>query len=106
MVVTPAIANLIRENKTYRIDSAIQTGRKFSMQLMDDHLWQLHQGGLIDEDELIEKCRRPDDMAEKIKESKSKLSGGGGGGSVTSKEVANEKPDRDPRERMQQLKKG
>ena len=28
LVVTPAISNLIRENKTYRIDSSIQTGRK------------------------------------------------------------------------------
>ncbi|MHC4533004.1 MAG: type IV pilus twitching motility protein PilT, partial [Planctomycetota bacterium] len=32
MVVTPAIANLIRENKTYRIDSSIQTGKKLGMQ--------------------------------------------------------------------------
>ena len=31
LVVTPAIANLIRENKTYRIDSSIQTGRKHGM---------------------------------------------------------------------------
>ena len=38
LVVTPAISNLIRENKTFRIDSAIQTGRKFGMQLLDDHL--------------------------------------------------------------------
>ena len=36
LVVTPAVANLIRENKTFRIDSAIQTGRKFGMQLLDD----------------------------------------------------------------------
>jgi Tfp pilus assembly pilus retraction ATPase PilT len=28
LVVTPAIANLIRENKTFRIDSAIQTGQE------------------------------------------------------------------------------
>src|SRR5947209_15951809 len=38
MVVTPAIQNLIRENKTYRIDSAIQTGRQHGMFLLDDHL--------------------------------------------------------------------
>ncbi len=36
MVVTPAIQNLIRENKTYRIDSSIQTGRKHGMFLLDD----------------------------------------------------------------------
>ena len=36
LVVTPGIANLIRENKTFRINSAIQTGAKFGMKLMDD----------------------------------------------------------------------
>jgi twitching motility protein PilT len=39
LVVTPAIANLIRDNKSFRIDSAIQTGKKYGMQLLDDHLW-------------------------------------------------------------------
>ena len=47
MVVTPAISNLIRENKTYRIDSSIQTGKKLGMQLLDDHLWQLFDEGRI-----------------------------------------------------------
>ena len=41
LVVTPGIANLIRENKTFRISSAIQTGAKFGMQLMDDALFKL-----------------------------------------------------------------
>src|SRR5882672_603677 len=41
MVITPAISNLIRENKTFRIDSMIQTGKKYGMQLLDDHLWDL-----------------------------------------------------------------
>ena len=41
LVVTPAIANLIRENKTFRINSSIQTGHKLGMQLLDDHLFRL-----------------------------------------------------------------
>src|SRR5207248_10510554 len=41
MVVTPAIANLIRENKTYRIDSSIQTGARDGMFLMDESLFKL-----------------------------------------------------------------
>ena len=41
LVVTSGIANLIRENKTFRINSAIQTGAKFGMQLMDDALFKL-----------------------------------------------------------------
>jgi len=48
LVVTPAIANLIRENKTFRIDSAIQTGKKYGMQLLDEHLWSLYERGLIE----------------------------------------------------------
>ena len=59
MVVTPAIANLIRENKTYRIDSSIQTGRKLGMQLLDDHLWQLYEMGKITMTEMLDKARQP-----------------------------------------------
>ena len=65
MMVTPAISNLIRENKTYRIDSAIQTGAKYGMQLMDDHLWSMYQDKIIDKDEMIDKARNPSDLAEK-----------------------------------------
>jgi len=57
MVVTPAIANLIRENKTYRIDSSIQTGRKLGMQLLDEHLWQLYDRGKITLEEMMDKAR-------------------------------------------------
>lgn len=66
MVVTPAIANLIRENKTYRINSAIQTGRKYSMQLMDDHLWELYSKGLINEEEVMDHARNPGEMKSKL----------------------------------------
>jgi twitching motility protein PilT len=65
-VVTPAIANLIRENKTFRIDSAIQTGRKFGMQLLDDHLWSLYERGLIGADEMIDKSKDPGELTEKV----------------------------------------
>ncbi|MCA9019023.1 MAG: type IV pilus twitching motility protein PilT, partial [Planctomycetaceae bacterium] len=49
LVVTPAIANLIREAKTYRINSSIQTGRKYGMQLLDDALFNLWRDGLCEE---------------------------------------------------------
>ncbi len=65
MVVTPAIANLIRENKTYRIDSSIQTGKKLGMQLLDEHLWQLYDIGKITLDEMIDKARQPGDLQDK-----------------------------------------
>ncbi len=65
MVVTPAISNLIRENKVYRIESSIQIGKKLGMQLLDDHLWELYDKELIDLDELLDKARNPGDMLEK-----------------------------------------
>ncbi len=65
MVVTPAIANLIRENKTYRIDSSIQTGRKLGMQLLDEHLWQLYETGRITKEEMLDKARQPGALQDK-----------------------------------------
>ncbi len=66
MVITPAIANLIRENKTFRIDSSIQTGKKFGMQLLDEHLLQLYKDQIISPEEAMDKARNPGDMQEKI----------------------------------------
>ena len=65
MVVTSAISNLIRENKTYRIESSIQTGKKLGMQLLDDHLWDLYDQDKISLEELLEKARQPSAMLEK-----------------------------------------
>ena len=47
MISTPAIQNLIRENKSYRITSAIQTGHKYGMNLLDEHLLALFRKGII-----------------------------------------------------------
>ena len=66
LVVTPAISNLIRENKTFRIDSAIQTGKKFGMQLLDDHLWSLYQKGYISAEEMIDKGKDAGDLTQKV----------------------------------------
>src|SRR5438309_4243687 len=48
---TPAVANVIREAKTYMLPGIIQTGKKQGMQLMDDSLVQLFKAGLIDAEE-------------------------------------------------------
>ncbi len=66
MVTTPAIANLIRENKTYRIDSAIQTGKKYGMQLLDEHLWRLYEQGQIVAEDCVDCSRQPGVMQDKI----------------------------------------
>jgi len=65
MIVTPAIANLIRESKTYRIDSSIQTGKRLGMQLLDEHLWQLYDAGKITLEEMLDKSRQPGTLQDK-----------------------------------------
>jgi twitching motility protein PilT len=67
MVITPGIANMIRESKTYRLDSAIQTGKKFGMQLLDDHLWSLYTGGVIAAEDAVDKSKDHGGMVEKIR---------------------------------------
>jgi twitching motility protein PilT len=66
MVVTNAISNLIRENKVFRIPSSIQTGKKLSMQLLDEHLFKLYAEGKIAEEETIDHSQSPGEMQEKI----------------------------------------
>src|SRR3954469_24610728 len=66
LVLTPAIANLIREGKTFRIDSMIQTGKKFGMQLLDDHLWSLYSRGMISAEEMIDVSKNPNDLTNRI----------------------------------------
>ena len=47
---TPAIKNLIRENKTFQIASTMQTNKKYGMQTMDDALFYLFAQGIISRD--------------------------------------------------------
>jgi twitching motility protein PilT len=66
LVITPAISNLIREGKTYRIDSSIQTGKKLGMQLLDEHLWILYEQGKITYEVMLEKAREQGQLEEKL----------------------------------------
>jgi twitching motility protein PilT len=66
MVVTNAISNLIRENKTFRIPSSIQTGKKFGMQLLDEHLFRLFATEKIEEEYAIERSHNPGDMMDRL----------------------------------------
>jgi twitching motility protein PilT len=66
MYVTPGIQNLIRENKGFRIDSEIQTGKKYGMQLLDDNLWAHFQAGRISAEEAIDKSKVPGAMVDRM----------------------------------------
>jgi twitching motility protein PilT len=69
MFVTPSIQNLIREGKSFRIDSDIQTGKKYGMQLLDDNLWGHFTAGRISAEEAIDKSRNPGAMVDKMQRS-------------------------------------
>ena len=45
MINTPSVAALIRDNKTFRIQSDIQTGAKFGMVTLDGNLIEKFQAG-------------------------------------------------------------
>ena len=70
LVVTPAIANLIREGKTFRINSSIQTGRKFGMILLDDSLFNLWKNGICDEKDVMYKSNNPGELRARIERAK------------------------------------
>jgi len=48
MVATPGVRNLIREGKTHQINNMITTGRKEGMRLLDQHLRELVDQGIVD----------------------------------------------------------
>ena len=66
LVVTPAIANLIRENKIFRITSAIQTGAKQGMNLFDDALFKHWKNEVVTAEDALGKAHSPDDLALRI----------------------------------------
>jgi twitching motility protein PilT len=66
MIVNGAIANLIREQKTAQIYSAIQTGVGMGMQTLDMALRDLYKAGLIDQADAMAKSQHPDDLRRMI----------------------------------------
>ena len=51
LIATPAVRNLIRENKNFQINTVIETGKKFGMQALDDAIMKLVEQELIDPSE-------------------------------------------------------
>jgi twitching motility protein PilT len=60
MLATPAIRNLIREGKVAQMYSAIQTGRQYGMQTLDQSLKSLLDQGLIEPATAFAKAVNPD----------------------------------------------
>lgn len=64
---TPAVANLIREGKTFMLPGVIQTGKKQGMQLMDDGLISLVEVGSISAEEALIRADHKQSMCERLK---------------------------------------
>lgn len=62
MLATPAIRNLIREQKTFQIDNVIQTSAEQGMALIETYLWNLVQRGAVNHDKAREHAFRPDEF--------------------------------------------
>ncbi len=68
MISTPSIAALIRDGKTFRITSDIQTGAKYGMNTLDTHLLQLYNDGKIMYGDLITKAKDPEGVIQNIRQ--------------------------------------
>jgi twitching motility protein PilT len=62
MIGTPAIRNLIRENKIAQMYSAIQTGQSMGMQTLDQNLKELVEGGKVSKEEARTKAQNKDSI--------------------------------------------
>ncbi len=68
MISTPSIRSLIRENKTFRIASDIQTGAKHGMITLDAHMLALYRAGQIRYEDLITKAQDAEMIIQKLRE--------------------------------------
>ncbi len=66
LVVTPAVASLIREGKAHQIGSVIQTGKAMGMVVMEDALLQLAVDGVVTAREAYSKAVDKVNMAKKL----------------------------------------
>jgi twitching motility protein PilT len=66
MVATTSIQSLIRENKTFRINSDIQTGASLGMITLDAHLLSLVNREIISPDEAVERAQDPNSMRDRL----------------------------------------
>ncbi len=79
LVANDAIRNLIREGKIYQVYSAIQTGGRQGMHLMDTSLQRLYENNLIDYETAMEHAATPHNLSKLPEQNMKNLSSGGRG---------------------------
>lgn len=67
MTVTPAIANLIREGKTFQIENAMMAGGALGMTTMDQSLAQLVKNGIITRDTAVTAAYNPEGLERRLR---------------------------------------
>ena len=81
MINTPSIGALIRDNKTFRINSDIQTGAKYGMVTLDGFLMEKYLAGMIAQEEVITKAQDPTTILQKLQEAEAAKQQAGGAAS-------------------------
>jgi twitching motility protein PilT len=66
MIMTPAVANLVRKNETNKIQSSIQTSRKLGMTTLDDYLLELQKKGRISREIALDAAQDPADLEARL----------------------------------------
>ena len=68
MVVTPAVRNLIREEKVHQIYSVLQAGARYGMQTMNQSLTDLVRRRLITREDALNRSTVPDELAQLLQQ--------------------------------------
>ena len=85
MINTPSVGALIRDNKTFRINSDIQTGAKYGMVTLDGFLMEKYAAGMISREEVVTKAQDAVTVQAKLQEyDLARAMGTGGGGASSS----------------------
>jgi Tfp pilus assembly pilus retraction ATPase PilT len=66
MISTPAIANQIRQNQIGQIRDVMQTSRALGMFTLEDHLYGLVQGGLVEPEQAIAHAQDPQGLTQRL----------------------------------------
>ena len=66
MLMTPAIANLIRKSETNKIQSTLQTSRRMGMVTLDDHLLELTQAGKVEREAALDAAQNRSDLEARL----------------------------------------
>jgi len=68
LIINSAAQHMIRKNEPFRLESVIQTGGRWGMQMLDDALWDLYRRSVISIEEVLERAQRREDMEKKLME--------------------------------------